>query len=126
MRERDEYPEKDYPDIPPEHRARPLSAARVNQELRAALLTSFNFLGGVDYLVWLGRKHPKVYGDLLGRHIVHDKPGDMAQGLRIVVETMNVQNATPVSGVISSPVAGHIDPHMRLIASQGEVIDAAE
>jgi hypothetical protein len=42
---------------------------RVASQLRLkdAILAAFHKTGGVDYLVWLSKKHPSAYATLLGR-----------------------------------------------------------
>jgi hypothetical protein len=58
--------------------------------------------------------------------VLRNDPGAIGD-LRIVVHTIAIDNAQPVSGVIKSPVAGHVDHRYRLLTGQpSEVIDAPE
>ena len=45
------------------------SLNKVTAILKAAVAESFEQLGGADYLVWLGREHPRAYVTLLAKCI---------------------------------------------------------
>jgi hypothetical protein len=113
---------------PPVKRQQPRGGSRkgrpnkVSKYVKAQLMESLEALGGTEYLVWLGKRYPAVYGSLLRSLMplqVQAQAG--AEGLTIVVQQLSV-GAAPVPGVITSPVLEHIAPP-RLIARTGEVID---
>jgi hypothetical protein len=97
-----------------------MSANKVNSELRTMYMTSLHFLGGVKYLNWLAKKHPAVFMMGLSKYMRHDA-NEPEAGVTYVIQQLNVV-ATPVPGVLNSPIEGHIQ-QLKLVANGGEVID---
>lgn len=83
-------------------------------------MTSLNMVGGVKYLNAVARSDPKAYLAFIARCLVKDDGADLGS-VQFVVQQITV-TATPVPGVINSPVAEHVAP-LRLAASGGEVVD---
>ena len=53
------------------------SPNKVTAILKAAVVESFEKLGGVDYLVWLGSEHPRAYATLLAKCIPSQLKADL-------------------------------------------------
>lgn len=75
----------------------------------------------IDFWLTLKRKAPLKFADCLTKLIKRNElPADPE--LKLVVQQITVQ-ASPIPGVLASPVAEHVHP-LRLVANGGEVIDA--
>lgn len=61
----------------------------ITREQRLMVLDSLHELGGVDFLVWLGKKHPAVWGSIfketMPKRVEHEGLGD---GLRPIIQVV--------------------------------------
>lgn len=57
---------------------------KITQDIKAAILESFNELGGKDFLVQVGRENPTVYCALLGKLLPHTLQGPNGKAIEIV------------------------------------------
>lgn len=94
--------------------------AGISQDIRLAVLTSFNFIGGVKWLAKQAQKNPSAYMALLGKCLVQDD-GSAEKNITFVIQQL-APSTQPVAGVLTSPIASHVPPPLKLI-SNGEVID---
>lgn len=100
-----------------------LSAASISRELREMGLTSFHFVGGVQYLNRIAKKNPAAYLQFIAKLIKTDDQADPA-GITFVIQQVNIAGA-PIKGVTNSPVLEHVSP-VKLAAVNGEVIDVSD
>lgn len=96
------------------------SLKTISKDIRLQALTALNIVGGAKYLAKQAEKNPAAFMALLGKLVTRDD-GAANEGVTFLIQTVNV-NASPVAGVLSSPIAEHVQP-LRLVANGGEVID---
>jgi hypothetical protein len=95
--------------------------AGISRDVRIQVLTALNFVGGVKYLARQAEKNPAAFLALVGKCLQQDDGANEA-GITFVVQTLNVSGA-PIPGVLSSPIAAHVAPPLKLI-SNGAVLEA--
>jgi hypothetical protein len=92
----------------------------ISHDIRIQTLTALNFVGGVKFLVAQAKKKNNApFMALLAKCLQQDD-GTHDASITFVVQTLNL-TPQPTSGVLSSPIAGHVQP-LRLVAN-GEVVD---
>lgn len=96
-----------------------LSAATISREIREMGLTSFRFVGGVQYLNRIAQKNPAAYLAFISK-LIKTEDGADSSGITFVVQQINV-NGQPIAGVVNSPVVEHVAP-LQLVASNGETV----
>ncbi|GAB3773780.1 hypothetical protein GCM10028796_46870 [Ramlibacter monticola] len=100
-----------------------VSLAELNARMRRMAARALHEAGGVEYLKKVAAKNASTFLRFCGQFVSRD---DLANpgGFNIFVQKVVIENAQPVRGVISSPVAGHIDTTVRtLLPPLAEVID---
>lgn len=89
------------------------------RQVQNSIMSALDHLGGVNYLVWLGKKHPQAFSGLVGRLLPQAKPDEPMAGLVVNVVQL-AADVGPTPGVLASPIREHIAPPIKRI----EVIDA--
>jgi hypothetical protein len=93
----------------------------ISKDIRLQTLTALNFVGGVKFLVAQAKKKNNApFMALLGKCLQQDD-GSTDASVTFVIQTLNLA-PQPTSGVLNSPIEGHIAKPLRLVAN-GEVID---
>lgn len=86
-----------------------VSLAELNARMRRMAAKAFNEVGGTEYLKRVAAKNANTFLRFVGQFVVKDEtlnPG----AFNIYVQTLTIEGAQPVPGVICSPIAGHIAP----------------
>jgi hypothetical protein len=93
-----------------------ISLAALNATMRRMASTALTEVGGVEYLKKVAAKNASTFLRFCGQFVSRD---DLANpgGFNIFVQKLVIENAQPVRGVLTSPIAGHIDVTPRAIAS---------
>ena len=89
-------------------KGRKAGSKNVATGLRAMLIQSLQDLGGAEYLNWLGRKHPAVYGALVGKLLPSELRASLSSGdgTPIVIVSGIVAGApgTGIQALVPGPV----------------------
>ena len=93
-----------------------ISLAALNATMRRMAACALDEVGGVEYLKKVAAKNASTFLRFVGQFVSRD---DLANpgGFNIFVQKLVIENAQPVRGVITSPIAGHIDVTPRAIAA---------
>lgn len=86
-----------------------ITLAELNARMRRMAAKAFNEVGGTEYLKRVAAKNANTFLRFVGQFVVKDEtlnPG----AFNIYVQTLTIEGAQPVPGVICSPIAGHIAP----------------
>ena len=99
------------------------TSERLAVDLKLQILTALDYLGGVKWLIDLGKTNPNTFAMLLARILPMVADGNAA-GLQIVVNTHAPDPAASrIAGVINSPVLTLVPAPEQ--AEDAKVVDAA-
>lgn len=100
-----------------------ISLAELNARMRRMAMSAFDAVGGTEYLKRVASKNANTFLRFVGQFVTKEdtlNPG----AFNVYVQQVVIEGATPVRGVISSPIAGHIDTAARVLAAPAITIDA--
>lgn len=90
-----------------------ISLPELNARMRRMAAQAFDEVGGVEYLKRVAGKNANTFLRFVGQFVTREdsfNPG----AFNIFVQKISIEGAAPVAGVISSPVAAHIDAARQL------------